>query len=173
MIMENNSFILLTINGLPQWLSNKESACKVGDPGSIPGSGRCPGGGHGSPLQYSCLENPLDRRIWWATVLDVTKSQTRLSEWARTHASSYLCLCQRQFKIIGWFKSGSQQGSRILFGAVSAMHRHWCLMSKLDEYIESAIFFRISLILLHWLTSCWYILNLFFISYFLVKTSAF
>ena len=80
MIMENNSFILLTINGLPQWLSNKESACKVGDPGSIPGSGRCPGGGHGSPLQYSCLENPLDRRIWWATVLDVTKSQTRLSE---------------------------------------------------------------------------------------------
>ena len=78
--MENNSFILLTINGLPQWLSNKESACKVGDPGSIPGSGRCPGGGHGSPLQYSCLENPMDRGAWQATVHGVTKSQTQLSD---------------------------------------------------------------------------------------------
>ena len=78
MIMENNSFILLTINGLPQWLSNKESACKVGDPGSIPGSGRCPGGGHGSPLQYSCLENPLDRRTCQAMVHGFAKSRTRL-----------------------------------------------------------------------------------------------
>ena len=78
--MENNSFILLTINGLPQWLSNKESACKVGDPGSIPGSGRCPGGGHGSPLQYSCLENPMDIGAWQATVHGIANSQTRLSD---------------------------------------------------------------------------------------------
>ena len=40
----------------------------TGDTGSIPGSGRCPGGGHGNPLQYSCLENPMDRESWWATV---------------------------------------------------------------------------------------------------------
>ena len=44
------------------------------DAGSIPGSGRSPGEGHGNPLEYSCLENPTDRRGWWATVHGVTKS---------------------------------------------------------------------------------------------------
>ena len=48
------------------------------DTGSIPGSGRSPGGGHGNPLQYSCLENPMDRGAWWATVHNVLKSQTLL-----------------------------------------------------------------------------------------------
>ena len=47
---------------------SKESACNAGDPGSIPGSGRSPGGGHGNPLLYSCLENSMDRGAWWATV---------------------------------------------------------------------------------------------------------
>ena len=46
------------------------------DAGSIPGSGRSPGGGHGNPLQYSCLENPMDRGAWWATVHGVAKSWT-------------------------------------------------------------------------------------------------
>ena len=46
---------------------------------SIPGSGRSPGGGHGNPLQYSCLENPIDRGIWQATVHRIKKSQTLLS----------------------------------------------------------------------------------------------
>ena len=48
------------------------------DVGSNPGSGRSPGEGNGNPLQYSCLENPMDRGAWWATVHGVTKSQTRL-----------------------------------------------------------------------------------------------
>ena len=48
--------------------------------GSIPGLGRSPGGGHGKPLQYSCLENPMDRGGWWATVYKVTKCQTHLSD---------------------------------------------------------------------------------------------
>ena len=63
------------------WLSSKESACNAGatgDTGSIPGSGRSPGGGHGHPLQYSCLENPMDRAAWWATVHGVAKTWTRL-----------------------------------------------------------------------------------------------
>jgi len=47
-----------------------------GGMGLIPGSGRSPGGGNGNPLQPSCLENPMDRGAWWATVLGVTKSQT-------------------------------------------------------------------------------------------------
>ena len=47
--------------GLPWWLSGKKSACIAGDPGLIPGLGRSPGGGHGNPLQYSCLEKSMDR----------------------------------------------------------------------------------------------------------------
>ena len=50
------------------------------DAGLIPGSGRSPGGGHGNPLQYSCLENPMDRGAWWATVHRVVKSRTRLKQ---------------------------------------------------------------------------------------------
>ena len=50
------------------------------DPGSIPGSGRSPGEGNGSPLQSSCLENPMDRGAWWAAVHVVEKSQILLSD---------------------------------------------------------------------------------------------
>ena len=57
------------------------------DSGSIPGSGRSPGEGHGNPLQYSCLENPTDRRAWWATFHRVTKSQTQMKRLS-THARS-------------------------------------------------------------------------------------
>ena len=58
----------------------KDSACNAGDLGSIPGSGRAPGEGHGNPLQYSCLENPMDRGAWQATVHGVAKSRTQLSD---------------------------------------------------------------------------------------------
>ena len=71
---------------LPWGLSGKESACNAGatgDMGSIPESGRSPGGGPGIPLQYSCLENPMDRGAWWATVHRVTKSRTRLNNLSR------------------------------------------------------------------------------------------
>ena len=52
----------------------KKSTCNAGDPDSIPGSGRSPGEGNGSPLQYSCLENAMDRGAWWATVCGIAKS---------------------------------------------------------------------------------------------------
>jgi len=52
----------------------------AGDVGSVPGSGRSPGEANGNPLQYSCLENPIDRGAWWATVHGVAKSQT-LTPW--------------------------------------------------------------------------------------------
>ena len=55
---------------------DKESACKAEDLGSIPGSGRSPGEGNGNPLQYSCLENSMDRGAWPATVHGVSKSRT-------------------------------------------------------------------------------------------------
>ena len=54
----------------------KESAFNVGDLGLMPGLGRFPGEGHGNPLQYFCLENPMDRGAWWATVQGMAKSQT-------------------------------------------------------------------------------------------------
>ena len=57
----------------------KESACNAGDLGLIPGLGRFPGEGDGYPLQYSCLENPMDREAWWATVHGVAKSWAQLS----------------------------------------------------------------------------------------------
>ena len=65
--------------GFPCGSDGKESSYNVGDTGSIPGSGRSPEEGHGYPLQDSCLENTMDRGAWWATVHEVTRSQTRLS----------------------------------------------------------------------------------------------
>ena len=65
----------------------KESAYNAGDLGLIPGSGRSPSEGNGNPLQYSCLENPVERGAWWATVYRVTKSQARLKQFS-THAQA-------------------------------------------------------------------------------------
>ena len=68
---------------LAQWLSGEESTCSAGEAGLISGSGRSSGGGgNGSPLQYSCLENPVDRGAWWATVHRVENSGTNWSNWA-------------------------------------------------------------------------------------------
>ena len=64
------------IGDFPGGSDGKASACNAGDPGSIPGLGRSPGEGNGNPLQYSCLENPLDKGAWLATVHGVAKSQT-------------------------------------------------------------------------------------------------
>ena len=61
--------------GFPGGSEVKASAWNEGDPGLIPGSGRSPGEGNGYPLQYSCLENPMDRGAWWATVHGIAKSQ--------------------------------------------------------------------------------------------------
>ena len=76
------------------------------DVGSILGSGRSPGGGHGNPLQYSCLENPMDQGAWWAAVYGVAQSRTRLSDWPSPfpfHASEM-------------FLPGESQGQRSLVG---------------------------------------------------------
>ena len=64
------------VTGFPDGSDGKETACKVGDLVSIPGSGRPPGEGHGHPLQYPCLENPMVRGAWQSTVHGVAKSWT-------------------------------------------------------------------------------------------------
>ena len=81
-------YTLMLLLGFPGGLVGKEPACNAGDAGdmgSIPGSGRSPGGGHSNPLQYSCLENPMDRGAWWA-IAHNSQSQTRL-KWLSMHAS--------------------------------------------------------------------------------------
>ena len=85
----------------------KESACSVGDAGemgSIPGWGRSSRGGHGNPLQYSCLENPMDRGAWQATVDGVAKSWTWLRDWALYKFKAYnimiVCVCECENKIV-------------------------------------------------------------------------
>ena len=80
-ILEEESF--------PGSSAGKECACSAGDTCSIPGSGRSPGGGDGIPLQYSCLENPMDREANWATVQGVAQSQTQLKQLS-THAKHNL-----------------------------------------------------------------------------------
>ena len=75
--------------GFPGGSDGKESICNVGDLGLIPGSGRSPGEGNGNPLQYSCLENPMDGGAWQATVHGVAKSQTQLSDFNFTFTYSF------------------------------------------------------------------------------------
>ena len=66
--------------GLPGGLNGEELACQARDAGLIPGSGRSPGGGHGNPLQYSCLENPMDKGAWRAAVHGVTKESDKTEQ---------------------------------------------------------------------------------------------
>ena len=72
--------LMATVLGFPGGSDGKEFTCNAGDLGSIRGLGRSPGGGHGNPLQYSSLENPMDRGAWQAAVHRVAKSQTHLSD---------------------------------------------------------------------------------------------
>ena len=79
---KGTSFVYIVVKyakELPKWLNGKESICSAGDAGSIPGLGRSPGKGNGNPLQYSCLENPMDGGVCRADHGD-TKSWTRFRD---------------------------------------------------------------------------------------------
>ena len=87
--------------GFPGGASSSESACQFRrreDESWIPESGRSPGEGNGSPLQYSCLENSMDRGAWWAIVRGIAKSQTWPSNWARM---SYMYIYKYSWHDIG------------------------------------------------------------------------
>ena len=75
---------------LPGGSNSKESTCNAGDLGSIPGLGRSPGEGNGNSLQYSCLENSIDREAWWATVHGVAKSRSQLSDYPFSDSEGHL-----------------------------------------------------------------------------------
>ena len=95
-LFQSNFYWSIIALGFPGGSDGKKSACNVGNPGLIPGLGRSPGEGNGNPLQYSCLEDPMDRGAWWATVHGVTKSWTQQSGWA--HTDKY-CICKMQWNI--------------------------------------------------------------------------
>ena len=83
-------------------LSAKESSCSARDTGSISGSGRSPGGGHGNPLQYSCLENPIDRRAWKVQSMGLQRvRQSKPSQ----HRTGNLKTMLKLLKGINFFKS--------------------------------------------------------------------
>ena len=85
-------YIYIYIDGLPPWLCSKESACNTGDTGiagSIPGSGRSPGRGYGNPLQYSCLENPMNRGSGQAIIHRVIKRKS----WSRLKSLNMSLQC--------------------------------------------------------------------------------
>ena len=97
------SFLLLSLSlpDFPSGLEGKASACNEGDRGSIPGSGRSPGEGNGNPVQYYCLENPMDRGVWQATVYGVAKSQTRLSDFTQHFSKCLVTICfHKEFQIL-------------------------------------------------------------------------
>ena len=97
----------------PGGSDGKASAYNAGNPGLIPGSGRSPGEGNGNPLQYSHLQNPVDRGAWWATVHGVTKSRTRLSDFTFT---LYFHHWRRKWQPTPVFLPGESQGRRSLVG---------------------------------------------------------
>ena len=93
----------------PVGSDGKESLCSAGILGSITGSGRSPREGNDDcPLQYSCLENPMDRRAWWAAVHWVTKSQTQLSNLVRVYIYIYIItnLCHLNYSVSVGFSLG-------------------------------------------------------------------
>ena len=83
--------------GFPGGSDGKESACNVGDPHLIPGSGRSPGKGNSYPFQYSCLENSMDREASWATVHGIAKIWTWLNNYNSTHSA---CSTSASFQCI-------------------------------------------------------------------------
>ena len=115
--MEANYFTM----GFPGSSEVKASACNVGDLGSIPRLGRSPGEGNGNPLQYSCLENPMDGAAWWAIVHGFTKSWTRLSNFTTLQycvdfCHTLACIRRRQWHPTSVLLSGKSHGWRSLVG---------------------------------------------------------
>ena len=133
---------LIIRSGVPGGSDGKESACSEGDPGSIPGSGRCPGEGSGDPLQCSCLEKPMDRGAWWATVLGVTKSWMCLSDW-HFHFHTIIGI-QEERKgrclVLCAFDSSVQSLSRVWLWPCGLKHsRPPCPSSTLGVYSDSCL----------------------------------
>ena len=150
--------------GLPGGSDGKESACSAGDPGSIPGSGRYAGEGNGNPLQYSCLENPLDRGAWQATVCGVAKSRTRLSNFTLIGMVLNWTFSNKKFhksKTLFWKKGFSQHvlSFPIQNNYIKPVTNKWTLPRKTDGLllVKSSVFLLSYFIILLRRIKTWFI----------------
>ena len=117
------------LRGLSWWLRGKESTCNAGDMGSIPGLGRSPGGGHGNPPQYSCLENPMDRGAWQAQVHRVAKSWTQLKRLSTAHRrfKHYQSICLSKYSQNIPPNSGRRQSFQCTPNIYRRAHTFWVI----------------------------------------------
>ena len=131
---------------LPRWLSSNKSTRNARDAGSVPGSGRSPGKGNGSPLQCSCLENSVDRRAWRATAHGVKTSRTWLSDWTTAMPSDVfagLRQVPRPVTGVSAQKSsdmGSNWGSALLTWGKPVSPFGLCFLLSLMKGLESVIY---------------------------------
>ena len=137
----------------------KASAYNAGDPGSVPGSGRSPGEGNGNALRYSCLENPMVRGAWQATIHGVAKSQTRLSNFTFT---KYGKMQESRFikkfllKISDCLKASFANFPRVcpipypkfLPGCIVGQHPQWLVTSFSKNWVGSICYFTVLSLLL-------------------------
>ena len=149
--------------GFPGGTGGKEPACKCRrhrDMGSIPASGRSPGGGNGNTLQYSCLENPMDRGAWQATVHRVAKSQTRLKRLSM-HMCTFIYIhiyiyisWRRKWQPTPVFLPGEFHGQRSLAGCSPWSHRESDMTKWLTQtHTRVYTYIHTTYIELLWLTS--------------------
>ena len=131
-------FWVLVLEGLnfPGGSDSKASAYNVGDPGSIPGSGRSPGEGNGNPLQYSCLENSTDGGAWLATVHGVAKSRIRLSDFTHFTLEGFVGLHRTiQLQLLQHYWSGIDLDYRdIEWSALERNRDHSVIFETASKY---------------------------------------
>ena len=147
--------------GFPRSSVGKESACNSGDPSSIPGLGRSVGEGNGNPLKYSCLENPMDRGAWQATVHEVTRKDIMYASW-KSHKEKRGRIVESLFKeimigtslVVQWLRTLSSprkgpgsiagQGTRSCMLKLKSLHavtkdptnRNWDLAQPKEKVLQ-------------------------------------
>ena len=121
--------------GFPRGSVVKNLPASTGDASSIPGSGRLPGRGNGNPLQHSCLENPMDRRAWWAAVHGVTKSRARLNDFTFTFLFHAL---EKEMATHSSVLAGESQRPGSLVGCrVYGVSQSWIRLKRLSSSSSS------------------------------------
>ena len=141
LVWENNNFSSSAYWGFPGGSEGKASAYNAGDPGSIPGWGRSPGEGNGNPLQYSCLENPLDGEAWWTIVHGVAKGQYTTDEYVQSNMLTFL-LQQTDYKGLvfmpgeqsgGWKVGGQEEMHFVIYPEGRIQSQLWRRKSELPR----------------------------------------